>query len=165
MFRRYRTLLFTAIVAMILDQASKFWVVRAIPEHRPITVVPGLFDLINIRNRGAAFGILNRPDIEWQFWVFLAATVVATVAIVTIIRQARHNAWLSACLGLVLGGAYGNLIDRLRMKAVIDFLDLYWRDWHWPAFNVADMAICAGAVGACFYLWRNPLTEAEGEKK
>ena len=77
MRRRYRILGGTAALAFVLDQLSKWWVLAAIPEHRPVTVFPGFFDLINIRNRGAAFGFLNRSDIEWQFWLFLAATLVA----------------------------------------------------------------------------------------
>ena len=84
--RRYRILGIAAIVALVLDQVSKWAVMQFIPEHRPITVIAGLFDLVNIRNRGAAFGFLNRSDIEWQFWLFLAATVVAVWAIVMLVR-------------------------------------------------------------------------------
>ena len=87
--RRYRILGIAAIVALVLDQVSKWAVMQFIPEHRPITVIAGLFDLVNIRNRGAAFGFLNRSDIEWQFWLFLAATVVAVWAIVMARTMAR----------------------------------------------------------------------------
>ena len=109
MRRRYRILGGTAALAFVLDQLSKWWVLAAIPEHRPVTVFPGFFDLINIRNRGAAFGFLNRSDIEWQFWLFLAATLVAAWAIIALTRSSRHEPWLFAGLGLVLGGALGNL--------------------------------------------------------
>lgn len=81
-----------------------------------MTVIPGLLDLVLVHNRGAAFGFLNRSDIQWQFWLFLGATVVAAVAIVALLRSSRFNAWLSAGLGLVLGGALGNLVDRIRFR-------------------------------------------------
>lgn len=154
--RRYRILGIAAIVALVFDQVSKGAVMQFIPEHRPITVIAGLFDLVNIRNRGAAFGFLNRSDIEWQFWLFLAATVVAVWAIVMLVRSSDEDPWLFAALGLVMGGALGNLVDRVRFRAVVDFLDVYWGDWHWPAFNVADSAIFVGAVLACLILWRKP---------
>ena len=154
--RRYRILGIAAIVALVFDQVSKGAVMQFIPEHRPITVIAGLFDLVNIRNRGAAFGFLNRSDIEWQFWLFLAATVVAVWAIVMLVRSSDEDPWLFAALGLVMGGALGNLVDRVRFRAVVDFLDVYWGDWHWPAFNIADSAIFVGAVLACLILWRKP---------
>lgn len=80
--------------------------------------------------------------------------MVAAWAIIALVRGSRHQPWLFAGLGLVLGGALGNLADRLRFRAVVDFLDFYWGDWHWPAFNVADMAICIGAFLACLVIWR-----------
>ena len=154
--RRYRILGLAAVVALVLDQVSKWIVMQYIPEHRPITVIEGLFDLVNIRNRGAAFGFLNRSDIEWQFWLFLVATIVAVWAIIVLVRSSDEDPLLFAALGLVMGGALGNLVDRVRFRAVVDFLDFYWGDWHWPAFNVADSAIFVGAVLACLILWRKP---------
>lgn len=157
---RWRLLFGTAAALLALDQASKLLVMACIPEHRPVPVINGVFNLVNIRNRGAAFGFLNRSDIEWQFWLFLVATLVAIWAIVVLARSTRRPLLLAG-LGLILGGALGNLADRLRFRAVVDFLDLYWRGWHWPAFNVADMGICLGAVCACLALWR-PEGEHEG---
>lgn len=154
--RRYRILGLAAVVALVLDQVSKWIVMQYIPEHRPITVIEGLFDLVNIRNRGAAFGFLNRSDIEWQFWLFLVATIVAVWAIIVLVRSSDEDPLLFTALGLVMGGALGNLVDRVRFRAVVDFLDFYWGDWHWPAFNVADSAIFVGAVLACLILWRKP---------
>jgi signal peptidase II len=154
--RRYAILGGGAFIAFALDQASKWLVMRTIPMHRPVEVIPGFFDLVNLRNRGAAFGFLNRSDIEWQFWLFLVATLVAVAAIVVLVRGMRdEDTVLAAGLGLVLGGALGNLLDRLRFRAVVDFLDVYWRDWHWPAFNIADSAICLGAFLACIVLCRD----------
>ena len=150
---RWGLLLGSAGALLVLDQASKWLVMAFVPEHRPVAVIPGFFDLVNIRNRGAAFGFLNRSDIEWQFWLFLGATRVAVWAIVVLARNTRQPLLLVG-LGLILGGALGNLIDRVRFRAVVDFFDIYWRGWHWPAFNVADMGICLGAVCACLALWR-----------
>lgn len=162
---RYRILLGVAAVVVLLDQCTKWWAMTSIPQHRPITVIAGFFDLVNIRNRGAAFGFLNRSDIEWQFWLFLAATVIAAWAIVSLVRTARHDPLLFVALGLVLGGALGNLIDRVRFRAVVDFLDFYLGIWHWPAFNVADIAICIGAFGACFAMYRAPREVAPARSK
>lgn len=164
--RKYTILGGYGLLALVLDQLTKWWAVAAIDPLHPVTVIPGLLDLVLVHNRGAAFGFLNRSDIQWQFWLFLGATVVAAAAIVALLRSSRFNAWLSAALGLVLGGALGNLVDRIRFRAVIDFVDVYVRQWHWPAFNVADMAICIGAILACIVIWRTPeAPEKRKEKK
>jgi signal peptidase II len=161
MRRRYKFLGGMAVLAFALDQASKWWIMATLPEHRAITVIPGYFDLINIRNRGAAFGFLNRPDIEWQFWLFLAATIVAVGAILTLARNARHEPVFFMGLGCILGGALGNLVDRLRFRAVVDFLDFHIGALHWPAFNVADTAICIGALLVCLMMWRKEPEKTE----
>lgn len=135
----------TAIVALV-DQATKALVLLTIPLYTELPVINGFFSLVHVRNRGAAFGFLNRHDISWQFWLFLAATLVALVAVVMLARSSRagdHPFFLS--LGLILGGAAGNLIDRVRYREVVDFLDFYYGNYHWPAFNAADIAICCGA--------------------
>ena len=105
---------------------------------------------------GAAFGFLNRSDIEWQFWLFLAAAVLAGGVILWLTRAAERGSHLFvAGMGLILGGAAGNLLDRIRFRAVVDFLDFHVAGWHWPAFNVADIAICCGAFLACFTVLRS----------
>ena len=143
---KYRLLGLWAVLVWIADQLSKWLVIEHLPEYRSVTVIPGFFDLVNIRNRGAAFGFLNRSDIEWQFWLFLLATLLACGSIFYIMRGLKERSPLLVTgLGCILGGALGNLTDRLRFRAVVDFLDLYWHDWHWPAFNIADTAICIGA--------------------
>ncbi len=142
-----------ASIVILLDQLSKWWAVTTIPLHRSIPVIEGFFNLVNIRNRGAAFGFLNRSDIEWQFWLFMIATFIAVLSIFFLIRSSKHDVLLFSALGLILGGAIGNLIDRIRMRAVIDFLDFYIGSWHWPAFNVADIAICIGAILTCLAMF------------
>lgn len=147
---RYRILLGVGFLVLLADQLTKWWTMTAIPTHGSVTIIPGFFDLVHVRNRGAAFGFLNRSDIEWQFWLFLAATVISAGVIWGLTRTAKGNEKaLFYGLGLVLGGAIGNLVDRVRFRAVIDFLDVYIGQWHWPAFNMADIAICCGAFLVC----------------
>ena len=145
MERRWRVLCLAAPLVLVLDQASKWLVNRSLPLDASVEVVPGLFNLVNIRNRGAAFGFLNRFDIDWQLWLFLGATLLASAVIIQLVRKSGHAPVLWWGLGLVMGGAVGNLIDRVRERAVTDFLDFYVGDAHWPAFNVADIGICVGA--------------------
>ncbi len=133
-------------MVVFFDQLTKWLVLQKVSPQETITVVDGFFNIIHIYNRGAAFGFLNRSDIEWQFWLFLGATCIAVAAIYYLVRTAEYCVLLFTALGLVLGGAIGNLIDRVRFRAVVDFLDFYVGAWHWPAFNVADIAICLGAV-------------------
>jgi signal peptidase II len=162
MTRRYKWLTGAAVSSFGLDQLSKWWILSVLPEYRSVTVIPGFFDLVNIRNRGAAFGFLNRSDIEWQFWLFLIATLVAAGAILALARSAaRDDPFFFAGLGCILGGALGNLADRLRFRAVVDFLDFHAGALHWPAFNVADTAICIGALLVCFIMWRDGPEELE----
>ena len=153
---RYRILFALAALVAVTDQMTKVLVTAYIPQYRSVPIISGFFDLVHIHNRGAAFGFLNRSDIEWQFWLFLGATAVAVWAIFMLTRNARHDPLLFSGLGLILGGAIGNLVDRLRHRAVLDFLDFYISDWHWPAFNMADVGICVGAFMACIALYRAP---------
>ena len=153
---RYRILFGLALLVAAADQLTKVLVTVYIPQYRPVSVIPGFFDLVHIHNRGAAFGFLNRADIEWQFWLFLGATALVFWAILALIRNARHDPLLFTGFGLILGGAVGNLVDRLRYRAVLDFLDFYIKGWHWPAFNMADAGICVGAFLACIALYRTP---------
>ncbi len=159
---RLKVVLGLAAVVTVLDQATKYLVMRTVSPHHSIPVVDGFFDLVNVRNRGAAFGFLNSPDIEWQFWLFLGATLAAAGIIMHLTRTAARTDTLLFCgLGLVLGGAVGNLVDRLRFRAVVDFLDFYIGDLHWPAFNVADIAICCGAALTCLSLLRADAAKQE----
>ena len=153
---RYRILFGLATLTAVTDQATKALVAAYIPEYRIVSVISGFFDLVHIRNRGAAFGILNRSDIEWQFWLFLCAALVAVWAILRMVRESGHNPLLFRGLWLILGGAIGNLADRLRYRSVLDFLDFYVAGWHWPAFNAADVGICVGTCLVCLALYRNP---------
>ncbi|MHC1789113.1 signal peptidase II [Solidesulfovibrio sp.] len=147
----------TAIV--ILDQITKLWVQDHLILYTTHPVIPGFFNLVHVLNRGAAFGFLNRSDIQWQTYFFFAATALAVLIIFHLLRMARDDDKLLIIgLGCILGGAIGNLIDRIKTGEVVDFLDFYWKSYHWPAFNVADIAIFLGSLGllAAFYRLRRP---------
>jgi len=149
MKRRYRVILTVGVVILVLDQLTKFWIQQAIPLwEKGFTVIPGFFDIVHIVNRGAAFGFLNRHDIDWQRPFFIVVTMIAMVFIAVLARSKEDDGpFYVYGLGLILGGALGNLLDRVRLGMVVDFLDFYVGTWHWPAFNVADIAICLGAAG------------------
>jgi len=146
---KYRLALILAAAVLALDQGSKAVIRHYLPLWTKSTVIPGFFDLVHTLNRGAAFGFLNRSDIDWQTYFFIAANSLAVVIIFHLLHTVKSGTFLRFGLGLLLGGALGNLVDRIRVGEVTDFLDFYVAAHHWPAFNVADMAI---SVGSCILL-------------
>ncbi|NCD25040.1 MAG: signal peptidase II [Deltaproteobacteria bacterium] len=146
--RRYRIIGLAGLAVLALDQLSKFWIQQTIPVwEKGFSVIPGFFDIVHILNRGAAFGFLNRTDIDWQRPFFIVVSLLAMGLIAGLARSKEDDGpFYVYGLGLILGGALGNLLDRIRLGVVVDFLDFYVGQWHWPAFNVADMGICLGAA-------------------
>ena len=135
-----------AIAIVVLDQVSKFVIVRAMRLGQTIPLIPDFFDISYVLNPGAAFGILASRSSAFRSPFFVGVSVLAIGLIVYYYHRYLHEpAHLPpAALGLILGGAVGNLIDRLRVGMVIDFLDFHLSGYHWPAFNVADAAISIG---------------------
>ena len=132
-------------LVLALDQVTKAWASHALEPHVPVAVLPGL-NLTLTHNTGAAFSLLSEAG-GWQRWFFSALSAAVSVVIVLWLRRiGRAQLWLPCALALVLGGALGNLWDRLTLGVVVDFIDVYYRVWHWPVFNVADAAISTGAV-------------------
>jgi signal peptidase II len=132
-----------AVVA--LDRLTKLFAVDRLDLGEVYTVVPG-FNLALVLNRGAAFGFLADSG-GWQRWFFVMVGLAISVLImVTLLRQGQASKLLKLGLTLILGGALGNIIDRVSQGYVIDFVDLHWQVWHWPAFNVADVGITMGAL-------------------
>jgi len=133
-----------------LDQVSKVWVERSFELYESVALLP-VFDLTYLRNTGAAFSFLAGAG-GWQRWFFTLLAAGVSVGIVVWLRRvhARAQAWLAAGLALILGGALGNVIDRLRLGYVVDFVHVHWQEHYFPAFNVADAAITVGA--ACVIL-------------
>jgi len=130
-----------------LDQITKSAITSRLTLHEVFSVVPGFFNLVYVMNPGAAFGFLADASETFRYIFFTGITIVAAGLIIFyLIRSNARNLLLTACLTLIFGGAVGNLIDRLRFGAVVDFLDVYIGGAHWPAFNVADSAITVGAI-------------------
>lgn len=139
--------LFLTVIALViaLDQASKIWVEHNFALFESQEILPGLFSLTFLTNNGAAFSLLSGEPTWWRQVFFLVISCAALVFIT--IAQRSYGPWgrlYSIALGMIAGGAAGNLIDRLRLGYVIDFIDFYIGSSHWPAFNVADSAICLG---------------------
>ena len=134
-----------SLLALVLDQASKLLVDNTMQLYQSIPLLP-FFKLTYVHNTGAAFSFLSEAG-GWQRWFFAGlALVISLVITVWLSRLQKHETLLAAALSLILGGAVGNLIDRLAYGYVIDFLDVYYGTWHWPAFNIADSAITLGVI-------------------
>ncbi len=129
------------------DQLTKEIVRRMLPLHDSVRIIPNVLDLTHVQNTGAAFGLLNAADFPYKPLVMIGIAAVALVAIAAYATQLGfHERTARFGLALILGGAFGNLIDRALSGYVIDFVDVYWGNAHFWAFNVADAAITAGAV-------------------
>ena len=155
MKRRYALALSLSGAVLLLDLLTKWLVMSQMElwESRPI--IDGFFDLVYATNRGAAFGFLNRMDITWQTTFLIVVNLAAVALMLHMLHRASdRETFLITGLGLVLGGALGNLIDRVRFGQVVDFLDIYVGEWHWPAFNVADIGISLGAFCLIFSLYQ-----------
>lgn len=142
-----RWLLFAiiAIAGLAVDQLTKLYVDRVMVLHQSIPVIDGLFSFTYLRNPGAAFSFLSNAS--WRLPFFITVSLAAAVVIVVALKKVRDDQKLAqVALAMIFSGALGNLIDRIRLGEVIDFLDLYWNTHHWPAFNVADSLICVGVA-------------------
>ena len=139
--------LWIAGIIVVIDQVTKAMIVSAFALHDGAEVIPGFFDLTRVHNAGAAFGMMNTMNFPFK------TTILALVATVALTGLATYATMLPASqrlarlgLAMIVGGAAGNLIDRIRQGYVVDFVDLYWRGWHFWAFNVADAAITVGVA-------------------
>ena len=135
------------IMIVVVDQATKAMVRSSLPLHDSVTVIPGLMDITHVLNSGAAFGFLNGVDFPFKTVVI---AVVATAALIGVgmyaASLAHHQLIARLGLALIIGGAAGNLIDRVLAGSVVDFVDVYWQTHHFWAFNVADSAISVGVA-------------------
>ena len=134
-----------SLFAILLDQGTKLAIDSSMKLYQSIQILP-FFKLTYVHNTGAAFSFLSEAG-GWQRWFFAGlALAISCVIAVWLARLKQHETLLAVALSLVLGGAIGNLIDRLAYGYVIDFLDVYYQTWHWPAFNIADSAITLGVI-------------------
>jgi len=135
------------IVTIVADQFTKLLIMQSLALYEIREIIPGFFNLVYVTNRGAAFSMLANASGPWVHYFFVGiASAAAVVLTVLFFKWRKISAWFGVSFGLIVGGAFGNVIDRIRFGAVTDFLDFYIGRYHWPAFNVADSAICVGAV-------------------
>lgn len=144
---KYRLALTVGSAVLILDQITKALVQHTMSVFQSIEIIPNFVHLTYLRNTGAAFGILAGGRSTLRMFFFIIVSLVAIGCVLYLLKNLRPGRKiLTVSLSLILGGAFGNLIDRLRLGEVIDFIDLHWYQMHWPAFNVADAAITIGVI-------------------
>ena len=147
--------LWLSVVVVVLDQLTKWMAVGAFQLGERMEILP-IFNLTMAHNYGAAFSFLADSG-GWQRWFFTTiAVVVSTVLVVWLKRLPKTDWWIAVALALILGGAIGNLYDRITLGYVVDFLDFHWQNRHFPAFNVADSGITVGAAMMILDMIRNP---------
>ncbi len=146
-FIRYLLLGLLSLAIVVVDQATKVYVMETMRLHESIPVITNLFSITYIRNPGAAFGFLSSSSSSFRFVFFGLTSIFAVGLLGMILVRMPKDDWMGRLsVAGILGGAIGNLLDRLRYGEVIDFLDFYINGYHWPAFNVADSAITVGVV-------------------
>ena len=153
------SLLWISLLVLIADQATKLYFETNLSLYQQIVVIPDLFSWTLAYNTGAAFSFLADSS-GWQRWLFaLIAVAVSAVLVVWLKRLGRNETWLAVALALVLGGALGNLYDRIALGHVIDFILVHWQNrWYFPAFNFADSAITVGAVMLALDMFKSKKT-------
>lgn len=158
---RYRLLGIVSVVVLVLDQASKLYIDSHFRIGESVTVLANFFHITYVRNKGAAFGIFADSAVRIPF--FISVSLIAAIGILWYLRRLRDDQRLpSFALSLIFAGAVGNLIDRIRLGEVIDFIDVHWYRHHWPAFNVADSAITVGVCLLLLDLWREERAKKSG---
>lgn len=155
--------LLLAGAVVVLDQVIKAIALERLAPGLPVVVIDGLLSLTLVMNPGLAFGLLGSIPPAWR-WIVAALSVVALLVLARVaLRVLPTGGWPGRlAIGLIFGGAVGNLIDRARFGAVVDFVDVHWRGWHWPAFNVADSAISIGVVLLALRLLRDGSSTPSG---
>lgn len=143
--------LLLSILVIAFDQLSKWWVLITLPEYQAIPVIDGFWNWYRTYNTGAAFSFLSDAG-GWQKYFFVALAIGITGLLAFWLSKTPRNDWKSALpFALVIGGAIGNVIDRLLHGHVVDFIQWHWQEHYWPAFNIADSAIVAGAIGIALF--------------
>lgn len=139
--------LLLSICVIAVDQLSKAWVLRSLPEFTAVPVIPGFWNWFRTYNTGAAFSLLSSAG-GWQKYLFLVFAIAISGVLVAWLAKTPRNAWrIAAPYALIIGGAVGNAVDRLMHGHVVDFIQWYVGDHYWPAFNIADSAIVVGVAG------------------
>jgi len=158
---KYTKLAFIALTIIVLDLITKTLILKNVPLYKTISVIPGFFNITHIQNPGGAFGFMANqgPGIRSILFLFVSAIAIGFIFYFYKTTPAKDT-WLTTALSLIFGGAIGNLIDRIRFGQVVDFLDFYIQNHHWPSFNVADSAITIGITIFIFQI----LFKSEGKQ-
>ncbi|WP_010489676.1 signal peptidase II [Pseudomonas sp. S9] len=156
--------LWLALLVFVIDQASKFYFDNTLSMYQQIVVIPDLFSWTLAYNKGAAFSFLAAES-GWQRWFFAAIAIVVSVVLVVWLKRLKADETLLAvALSLVLGGAVGNLFDRIVLGHVVDFILVHWQNrWHFPAFNFADSAITVGAILLGLDMFKSKKSEEQAD--
>lgn len=156
--------LWLAALVIVIDLGTKAMASAMLTYGEPVAIMP-MFNLTLLHNTGAAFSFLAQAD-GWQRWFFVALALVVSVVLVSWLRKLQtHETWTAVAIVLILGGALGNVYDRVVHGYVVDFLHFYWQDWHFPAFNLADTAITIGAGMMILDIFRKPADGGDAEKE
>jgi len=151
---------------LLVDQVSKAVVIKNIDLYSSISVIEGFFSLTHLRNKGMAFGIMNQSTVSWKFYFLVIVTLIAIGAIAYWLNGLKQDEKINMVgMSLVLGGALGNLVDRIRIQEVIDFLDFSFKGYHWPAFNLADSAISIGVFLIMIFMFFQKSSEKHYNNK
>jgi signal peptidase II len=145
---KYIILFLISVLIIGLDQITKYFICKLLPLYSQIEVIDGFFNIVHVRNSGVAFGLFKRFGSEYRLVSMLVVFLIVVFLIFFLVAQLKRGCNLQAfSLSLILGGAVGNLIDRMLIGEVVDFIDIHWAEvYHWPAFNVADSAITVGIM-------------------
>ncbi|MBT8349747.1 MAG: signal peptidase II [Deltaproteobacteria bacterium] len=144
-YSKYRRLAGIAGLIVVSDQITKALILKSMPLYHSVSVIPGFFNITHIHNPGGAFGFLASQSSTLRTIVFLLISSLAVGLVLWFYKQTpKTHPWLASAFAMIFGGAIGNLIDRIRFGKVVDFLDFYLGNLHWPAFNIADSAISIG---------------------
>ena len=139
--------LLVSVAVIVLDQLTKWWVLNFLPEYTAVPVIEGVWNWYRTYNTGAAFSFLSDAG-GWQKYFFISLAILISGLLAFWLTRTPRRDWKNALpFSLVIGGALGNVLDRLMHGHVVDFIQWHWRDHYWPAFNIADSAIVAGAIG------------------
>ncbi|TNC82252.1 MAG: signal peptidase II [Oleiphilus sp.] len=149
-------------VILVLDLVTKYLASSHLDYALPVNVIPGFFNLTLLHNTGAAFSFLATES-GWQRWFFIALASLVSLALIKWLQTLQGDRWMAIAITLILGGALGNLYDRITLGYVVDFLHFFWDDYHFPAFNIADTAISIGAAMMILDLFRKHEDQEETE--
>ncbi len=151
---KYIKLILITAVVIFLDQVTKFLIVKQMPLYSSVAIIPDFFNLVHYRNSGGAFSLMANSSVNVRFFVFIVLSIAAIFFIMYLFfKIPEEKKMLQVSMAMIFSGACGNMVDRLRFMYVVDFLDFYIKDYHWPAFNVADSSISIGVVIIMFHIF------------